>query len=198
MDGRQGTTHRDALASMLRDEGIVAGETVVKEIVREWKRQRQEGGDAAEYRAGDLAEVDFFEMLVDVAGEQRKAHLFVMRLMHSERDFAWLYPRQDQTCFLDGHVRAFRHSARSRTGSLTTIFGLPCARSLPAASGLSPHECSRSRRTTRSRPASPVRTADTTRWRRGARQGIRWQELFPISSGQSLDEISGALLARET
>ena len=37
--------------------------------------------------------------------------MFVMRLMHSGRDFAWLYPRQDQTCFLDGHVRAFAHFA---------------------------------------------------------------------------------------
>jgi len=35
--------------------------------------------------------------------------MFVMRLMHSGRDFAWLYPPQDQTCFLDGHVRAFAH-----------------------------------------------------------------------------------------
>ena len=33
----------------------------------------------------------------------------LMRLMYSGRDFAWLYPRQDQTCFLDGHVRAFAH-----------------------------------------------------------------------------------------
>ena len=35
--------------------------------------------------------------------------MFVMRLMYSGRDFAWLYPRQDQVCFLDGHVRAFEH-----------------------------------------------------------------------------------------
>lgn len=35
--------------------------------------------------------------------------MFVMRLMHSGRDFAWLYPRQDQTCFLDSHVGAFSH-----------------------------------------------------------------------------------------
>jgi hypothetical protein len=26
--------------------------------------------------------------------------MFVMRLMHSRRDFAWLYARQDQTSFL--------------------------------------------------------------------------------------------------
>src|SRR5947207_2535078 len=33
----------------------------------------------------------------------------VRGLMHSSRDFAWLYPRQAQICFLDGHVRAFAH-----------------------------------------------------------------------------------------
>jgi hypothetical protein len=38
--------------------------------------------------------------------------------MHSGRDFAWLYPRQDQTCFLDGHVRAFAHfGAAPRRGA---------------------------------------------------------------------------------
>ena len=32
-----------------------------------------------------------------------------MRLMHSGRDCVWLYERQDQLAFLDGHVRAFAH-----------------------------------------------------------------------------------------
>ena len=57
------------------------------------------------YRPGDLAEVDFFEVLVDVDGTRRKAWLFLMRLMYSGRDFAWIYERQDQISFLDGHVR---------------------------------------------------------------------------------------------
>jgi hypothetical protein len=61
------------------------------------------------YRPGDLAEVDFFEVLVDLAGVRRKAWLFLMRLMASGRDFAWIYERQDQVSFLDGHVRAFAH-----------------------------------------------------------------------------------------
>ena len=29
--------------------------------------------------------------------------------MYSGRDFAWIYERQDQISFLDGHVRAFAH-----------------------------------------------------------------------------------------
>src|SRR5690606_39396579 len=61
------------------------------------------------YRPGDLAEVDFFEVLVDIDGTRRKAWLFLMRLMYSGRDFAWIYERQDQVSFLDGHVRAFAH-----------------------------------------------------------------------------------------
>ena len=61
------------------------------------------------YRPGDLAEVDFFEVLVDIDGTRRKAWLFLMRLMYSGRDFAWIYERQDQISFLDGHVRAFAH-----------------------------------------------------------------------------------------
>jgi hypothetical protein len=60
-------------------------------------------------RAGDLAEVDFFAVLIDVAGVRRKASLFLLRLMYSGRDFGWIYERQDQISFLDGHVRGFAH-----------------------------------------------------------------------------------------
>jgi transposase len=59
------------------------------------------------YHPGDLAEVNFFEVLVDVAGLRREAWMFLMRLMHSGRDFD--YDRQDQVSFLDGHVRALAH-----------------------------------------------------------------------------------------
>ena len=90
-------------------EGHAVGLTVVKDAVAEWKRQRREVFVPLTYRPGDLAEVDFFEVLVDVDGTRRKAWLFLMRLMYSGRDFAWIYERQDQISFLDGHVRAFAH-----------------------------------------------------------------------------------------
>src|SRR5258708_27690842 len=103
-----GGKHRLTAARLHRlmlEEGQQVSETVVKDIVREWRRQRQEVFVPLVYRPGDLGEVDFFEVLVDVAGQRQKAWMFLMRLMHSGRDFAWLYPRQDQICFLDGHVR---------------------------------------------------------------------------------------------
>lgn len=97
------------LHQMLRAEGHAVGITLVRQAVAEWKRQRREVFVPLTYRPGDLAEVDFFEVLVDVNGTRRKSWLFLMRLMYSGRDFAWIYERQDQISFLDGHVRAFAH-----------------------------------------------------------------------------------------
>ena len=97
------------LHALLRAEGHAVGVTMVKDAVAEWKRQRREVFVPLTYRPGDLAEVDFFEVLVDIDGTRRKAWLFLMRLMYSGRDFAWIYERQDQISFLDGHVRAFAH-----------------------------------------------------------------------------------------
>jgi transposase len=97
------------LHELLIGEGHRVGASLVKAAVAEWKRQRREVFVPLTYRPGDLAEVDFFEVLVDVDGTRRKAWLFLMRLMYSGRDFAWIYERQDQVSFLDGHVRAFVH-----------------------------------------------------------------------------------------
>ncbi len=93
----------------LLSEGYEVGVTTVRAIFREWKRERREVYVPLVHRAGDEAQVDFFEVVVDVGGERRKAWKFVMRLMYSGRDFAWVYDRCDQVAFLDGHVRAFEH-----------------------------------------------------------------------------------------
>jgi len=36
-------------------------------------------------------------------------HLFCLRLAYSRATFVWAYPCEKLECFLDGHVRAFRH-----------------------------------------------------------------------------------------
>jgi transposase len=97
------------LHEMLVAEGHQVGVTLVKAAVAEWKRRRREVFVPLVYRPGELADVDFFEVLVDEDGRRRKAWLFLLRLMYSGRDFGWIYHRQDQLAFLDGHVRAFAH-----------------------------------------------------------------------------------------
>jgi transposase len=95
------------LHQMLVAEGHAVGVTMVKEAVAEWKRRRREVFVPLQYAPGELAEVAFFEVLVDIDGVRRKAWMFVMRLMATGTDFVWLYDRQVQPSFLDGHVRAF-------------------------------------------------------------------------------------------
>ena len=90
-------------------EGYQVGSTTVRAYLAEQRRARQEVYVPLVWRPGDAAQVDFFEVTVEVAGERRKAWLFVLHLMYSGRDFAWLYERCNQTAFLDGHVRAFEH-----------------------------------------------------------------------------------------
>jgi transposase len=106
------------LHQLLVAEGHRVGVTLVKEAVAEWRRQRREVFVPLTYRPDDLAEVNFFEVLVDVAGARRKAWLFLMRLMYSGRDFGWIYDRQDQVSFLEGRVRAFAFQRRARARGL--------------------------------------------------------------------------------
>ena len=185
------------LHEMLRAEGHQVGTTLVKESVAEWRRRRREVFVPLVYRPGDLAEVDFFQVLADIAGVRMKAWMFLMRLMHSGRDFAWLYERQDQVSFLDGHVRAFEHFGavaqriaydnlkpavvRMLVGSereLTDRFEALASHYL-----FEPCFC---------RPATGHDKGGVES--RG--KAIRWQHLVPIPSGGSLGEVSQTLVAR--
>ncbi len=107
--GKQRLTAARLHEILVEEKQFVVGYTLVKELYGEWRRKRQEVFVPLVYRPGDLGEVDFFEVLVDVAGKRIKAWMLLIRLMHSSRDFVWLYERQDQVSFLDGHVRAFEH-----------------------------------------------------------------------------------------
>lgn len=93
----------------LIEEGYRVGITTVREYLKEKRRQAAEVYIPLVHRPGEEAQVDFFEVTVDEAGGRRKAWKFLVRLMYSGRDFAWLYERCDQLSFLDGHVRAFAH-----------------------------------------------------------------------------------------
>jgi transposase len=185
------------LHRMLRAEGLSVGVTLVKEYVHEWKRRRAEVFVPLIYRPGDLGEVDFFQVFVDVAGKRIKAWMFLLRLMASGRDFAWLYPQQDQTCFLDGHVRAFTHLggvphrlaydnlkpavARVLAGSEREL----TARFLAVSNHYLFEPCF-------ARPATGHDKGGVEA--RG--KGVRWQHLVPIPAGDSLNSVSAHLLAR--
>ena len=97
------------LHRQLVHEGFEVGETTVRGWFRERQRRGKEVFIPLVHRAGDEAQVDFFEVTVDIDGVRQKRWMFLVRLMYSGRDFAWLYEHCDQVSFLDGHVRAFAH-----------------------------------------------------------------------------------------
>jgi transposase len=91
----------------LIEEGLRIGERSVRKFLAEKRRTSAEVYIPLVHRAGDEAQVDFFEVTVDEGGQRRKAWKFLMRSMYSGRDFVHLYDRCDKASFLDGHVRAF-------------------------------------------------------------------------------------------
>ena len=93
----------------LVEEGFVVGLTTVQTLWWEHRRQRREVFLPLVHRPAEEAQVDFFEVTVEVDGVRRRVRKLLIRLMHSGRDFAWLYPRGNQVAFWDGHVRAFAH-----------------------------------------------------------------------------------------
>jgi transposase len=97
------------LHQQLRSEGYQVGFSLVCSYVREMRRCAAEVYIPLAHRPGEEAQVDFFEVTVDINGERCKAWKFLMHLMYSGRDFAWIYERCDQLSFLEGHVRAFAH-----------------------------------------------------------------------------------------
>jgi transposase len=185
------------LHQLLRERGIEVGYTTVKEELREWKRQRQEVFVPLVYRPGDLGEVDFFEVVVDVEGRRQKAWMFVLRLMHSGRDFAWLYPRQDQVCFLDGHVRAFQHFGAVPQRLLYDNLRPAEARMV---AGAERKLAARFEALATHYVFEPCFARPRTGHDKGGVEGrggaIRRQHLVPIPRGDSLTDMSQALLAR--
>lgn len=185
------------LHEMLRAEGFEVGATLVKRAVAEWKRARREVFVPLSYAPGELAEADFFEVLVDVAGVRRKAWMFVLRMMATGTDFVWLYDRQDQAAFLDAHVRAFaffgavpqRIAYDNLKAAVTRVLvGSERVLSTPFQA-LASHYLFEP---TFCRP----RTGHDKGGVEARGRSLRWQHLVPIPSGETLDEIRAALLTR--
>jgi len=183
--------------AMLLAEGFKVGRTTVRKLVAEWRRQRREVFVPLVYTAGELAQVDFFEVLIDLDGKRQKAWMFVMRWMHSGRDFAWLYLRQDQPSFLDGHVRAFAHFDcvpqriaydNLRAAVKKLLVGSdrelsPRFEALASHYLFEPSFC---------RP----RTGHDKGGVEARGKGIRWQHLVPIPKADKIDPMREALIER--
>jgi transposase len=91
----------------LRDEhGFAGGYTTVKDYVRETRTAMKEAFVPLAHPPGH-AQVDFGEAQVVIAGERRKAAVFVMSVPYSDAAFVSVYPQETAEAWCAGHVAAF-------------------------------------------------------------------------------------------
>jgi transposase len=185
------------LQEVLAGEGLLASERTVRRCLSEWRRRHAEVFVPLAYLPGDLAEVDFFEVLVGPPEARRKAWMFLMRDMYGPEDFACLYDRQDQVCFLDGHVRAFEHFGKVphrivydnlRAAVRKMMVGSDrelTARFAACASHYLFEPC-----------FARARQGHDKGGVEGRGKGVRWRHLTPIPEGTDLEAISAALQTR--
>jgi len=111
---KQRHTARRVWQRLIGEEGADVAESTVRAFVAKVRAELAvEVGVAAdvaivqEHLAGGEAEVDFGEFEACIGGVVVRLFLFIMRLSHSGRAFAFAYGHQAQEAFFDGHVRAF-------------------------------------------------------------------------------------------
>jgi transposase len=92
---------------LVAERGYSGKYTVVKDLVAEIKRTRQEIFMPLTHRPGE-AQVDFFEALARINGVLRKVHVFVMALAYSDMFFLKAFERECTEAFWEGHIRAFQ------------------------------------------------------------------------------------------
>lgn len=184
------------LHAQLVQEGYQVGESTVRGYVREWKRERAETFVPLVHRAGDEAQVDFFEVTVELDGQRCKRWMLLVRLMYSGRDFAWLYEHCDQVSFLDGHVRAFAHFGGVPSRLVYDNLSAAVRRVLFPARQLTTRFMALASHYLFEPCFARPGTGHDKGGVEGRGKGIRWQHLVPIPQGDSIGALSEQLLKR--
>jgi transposase len=95
------------LKECLASVGLEVSRTTLQSAWKEHNRRQMEVFIPLVHRPGDEAQVDFFEVVVNVAGVGRKAWMLLIRLVYSGLDYVNLYDHCDQVSLMDGHINAF-------------------------------------------------------------------------------------------
>ena len=105
---KQRHTARRIYERLTTEYGFTGSESTVRRYVGQCrKRKRARLFIPLAYTPGHIAQVDFGEAQVVIAGEQLMAQLFCLRLGYSKQPFVTALPTQAQEAFFEGHVRAF-------------------------------------------------------------------------------------------
>jgi transposase len=91
----------------LKELGYEAGESTVRQLVRELRDTRAEAYVPLAFDPGEAVQVDWGEAKVYLDGVLTRVYLFCMRLCYSCAPFVMAFPNQREEAFLEGHRRGF-------------------------------------------------------------------------------------------
>ena len=178
----------------LCEEHFQVGITTVRDYLREKRRQSAEVYVPLVHRPGDEGQFDFFEVTVEDKGELRHVWKLLLHLPYCERDFLSFYDSCDQLAFLDGHVRAASHFG----GLPRRIVYDNLSAAVKRRVGLTPQLTDRFKALVSHYLFEPCFTRHGEGHDKGSVEsrgkGIRLQYLTPVPRGNSLAEISAAVL----
>jgi transposase len=178
----------------LREDGFQVGITTVRDYLREKRRQSAEVYVPLVHRPGDEGQFDFFEVTVEEKGRLRKAWKLLLHLPYSERDYLNFYGSCDQLAFLDGHVRAAAFLGGLPRRIVYDNLSVAVRRKV----GLEPQLTERFQALVSQYLFEPCFTRRGEGHDKGSVEsrgkGLRLQHLTPVPRGESLAEISAAVL----
>jgi transposase len=109
---KQRHTGKRVYERLVEESGYIGAEVTVRNYVYE---KRKSLGISKKvfvpqvYGAGEEAEVDWYEAVVDFPSGREKIYIFQMRACYSGREFHIAFRHQNQQAFLEGHVAAFKY-----------------------------------------------------------------------------------------
>ena len=107
---KQRHTAKRVYDRLVAEHDYAGKERAVREYVQRWKKEQHGaalGFLPLAYAPGAEAQCDWGDALVRIAGVDRKAALFCIRLAYSLKPFVCAFPAARQECFFAGHEAAF-------------------------------------------------------------------------------------------
>lgn len=184
----------ERILRQLREEHYQVGITTVRDYLRGKRRRSAEVYIPLVHRPGDEGQLDFFDVTVEEAGTLHGSWKLVLRLPYCGRDFVWFYDSCSQLAFIEGHVRA----ASFFGGLPHRIVYDNLSAAVKRKVGLAPQLTERFQALVSHYLFEPCFTRRGEGHDKGSVEargkGIRLQHLTPVPRGDSLAEISAAVL----
>jgi transposase len=105
---KQRHTARRIYERLKTEFGYTGSERGIRGLVAQLKKKQPEVFLPLAFQPGEMAQVDWAEVTVNLGGQRRKFQLFCMVLNHSGALYCQAFERANQEAFFEGHTQAFQ------------------------------------------------------------------------------------------